>query len=462
MIKKNDVIRVDIESITNLGFGVGRCSGLVVFVSSAVTGDTADVKIIKVTSSYAVGRVEKFIKFSDIRTKDRCPCGACFGCAYKNITYEEELKIKKNDVTSAFLKSGLPDLKINDVIPCENIHRYRNKAQYPIAKDKNGNYIIGFYAPKSHRVTEARKCPLAPVEFEKIINTAADFFKKHDISVYNEEDGVGLLRHIYLRRGEVTGEILLTLVINGDALPFGEAFAEEIFKRHKDVVGVLLNINKKKTNVILGDKFITLKGRDHIYDILGGVKLKITAPSFYQVNHSAAEVLYAKAKELAAPKKSDILLDLYCGAGSVGLSMADSECTVYGIEIVESAVECARENASRAGYTNARFYMGDAKDSEKLLSEAESKEGKKILPDIIIFDPPRAGCDEKLLRYAAKLSPERIVYISCNPETLARDARILKSLGYGPQNVTPVDLFPGTGHVECVLNFENITKQTFR
>ena len=451
MIKKNDVIELDVNSITNLGFGVGRYDGLVVFVAGAVAGDVAKVKIIKITSSYAVGRVEKFIKNSEIRDTSRCNISGCQSCAYKQISYEYEKEIKEADVKEAFIKAGLGDVKIEKLVASPLCSEYRNKAQYTIAQDKNGRYIVGFYAPKSHRVTEASHCPLAPCVFGDILDTLVSFFEKHSVSVYSEKYNKGLLRHIYLRRGEVSGEILLTLVINGDTLPHSDELVKIIKDSYPDVVGILLNVNKKNTNVILGDKYVTLYGRDYIYDILCGVKLKITAPSFYQVNHGAAELLYKKARELAMPTKDDTLLDLYCGAGSIGLSMAKEAGELIGIEIVKSAVDCARENAKTNEIDNAKFYTGDATDCEKLLDNAERTLGRSIRPTVIILDPPRAGCDEKLIRYTSALSPKRIVYISCNPTTLARDCALFRKLGYLCGTVTPFDLFPLTGHVESVV-----------
>ncbi len=451
MLKKNQTVTLEITSITNLGFGVGRALGLVVFVAGAVLGDVAEVKIIKVASSYAVGRVEKFIKKSPLRVEGRCDVAACTSCAYKCISYEHELEIKRHDVAEAFVKAGLPEVEVADITASPEVSGYRNKAQYPIAKSKEGEYVIGFYAPKSHRVTEARYCPLTPAVFGEIINTVAAYFKKYDLSVFDEESGKGLLRHIYLRRGEVSGEILLTIVANGRSLPCSDELVAAVTEGFPDVVGILLNVNERKTNVILGDKYVTLYGRDYIFDTLGGVNLKITAPSFYQVNRAAADLLYAKAKELAAPTKDDLLLDLYCGAGSIGLSMAKEAREVIGIEIVDSAVKCANFNAENNGISNAKFYTGDAVDAEKLLLNAENERGEKIRPDIVVLDPPRAGCDEKLVRYVAQLAPKRIVYVSCNPQTLARDAVVFKKLGYMTSEVFAFDLFPATGHVESVV-----------
>ena len=314
-LKKNDCFVAEIIDITNLGFGVCKKDGQVVFVSGAVPGDVAEIKIIKVGSSYSVGRVERYITLSDKRVEGRCDNSLCRSCAYKCLSYEYEKELKEESVRQIFKKAGLPEVNIAPLVgsPCEK--EYRNKAQYPIAIDKNGEYIIGFYAPKSHRVTEAADCPLAPEIFPKIIEVLRGFFKEKSLSVYDEQSGEGLLRHIYLRRGEISCEVLLTLVINGDSLPCADELVSLMTENFPELVGILLNVNREDTNVVLGERFITLYGRDYIFDTLGGVALKITAPSFYQVNREAAELLYAKAKELAEPTKEDLLLDLYCGAG---------------------------------------------------------------------------------------------------------------------------------------------------
>ena len=449
--KKNDLFEGEIVDITNLGFGVAKHQGAVVFVAGCVPGDVCKIRIIKVGSSYSVGRAEEFVKRSTLRVEDRCDNKLCRSCAYKCLDYTYEKSLKEEAVRQIFKKSGLSEVEILPLVgsPCEL--RYRNKAQYPIARGKNGEYLIGFYAPKSHRVTEAAECPLAPEIFSKICESLREFFIEHNLSVYDEESGEGLLRHIYLRRGEISGEVLLTLVINGDSMPHADRLVQAVTEKFPEVVGILLNINKEDTNIILGDQFVTLYGRDYIFDTLGGVALKITAPSFYQVNHDAAELLYAKAKELANPTKDDLLLDLYCGAGSIGLSMADEAGEVIGVEIVESAVECAKFNAEINHIFNASFYAGDASDTKKILEPAERARGEKIKPDIVIFDPPRGGTTEELIEHISSLSPRKIVYISCNPATLARDMVVLKKYGYVGEEVTPFDLFPLTGHVESVV-----------
>ncbi len=450
LFKKNDIYTLNIEGMTNLGFGVARVDGRVIFVNGAVTGDEVEAKIIKTTSSYAVAKVEKLIKASEIRTDARCDARGCSSCAYKHIDYSHEIKIKERDVKEAFAKAGMPNVKVAPLVPSPELFGYRNKAQYPVSITKDGEYTVGFFAPKSHRVCEARHCPLAPKIFGEIIDVLCAFFKKHSFSVYDEGSGNGLIRHIYLRRGEVTGETLLTLVVTKDALPHSDELVKIITERFSDVVGILLNVNSEETNVILGEKFITLFGRDHIFDKLGGNMLKISAASFYQVNRGAAELLYRKAAELAEPSRDDVLLDLYCGAGSIGLSMANRVRELIGIEIVDAAVICAEENARANGADNAKFYTGDAANTERMLDNAENSLGRKIEPSIIVLDPPRAGCDERLIKYVSALSPKRIVYISCNPTTLARDCKLFEELGYTAGEVTPFDLFPMTGHRVCV------------
>ena len=456
-LKKNDVLTLNIEDITNLGFGVAKHCGQVIFVAGTVPGDVALGRIIKIASSYAVARVEEFIKRSERRTDSRCTLSACHSCAYKCLRYEDELALKEDGVRQVFKKSGLTDVKVLPIVPSPAERGYRNKAQYPVAKDKSGEYIIGFYAPKSHRVTEATNCPLAPDIFSEILNTVRAFLKKHNISVYNEESGSGLLRHIYLRRGEVSEEVLVTLVINGTSLPASDELVSVLCERFPDIVGIMLNENRENTNVILGERFVTLWGKDHITDTLAGVKLKVTAPSFYQVNHDCAELLYEKARSLADLTESDTLLDLYCGAGSIGLSMAKDCREVIGIEIVESAIECAKFNARENGITNASFYSGDATEAKRMLERAEQERGEKISPDVVILDPPRAGTSAELIEYIASLSPKKVVYISCNPTTLARDVVLMNRFCYFCDSVTPFDLFPATGHVESLVC---LTKQT--
>ena len=447
-LKKNDIITVTVDSITDLGFGVARHEGVVIFVSDTVPGDVAEVRIIKEESSYLIARLERLITASDKRTEGRCKEAKCRACAYKCLPYSYELSLKEDGVRRLFTPLGIECLPI---VGSVSESRYRNKAQYPIAKTKDG-YSVGFYAPHSHRVTPVSDCALAHPIFSEIINECKAFFTKYNLTVYNEETHEGLFRHIYLRRGEVSGEVLLTLVINGESIPHSKELVDAITSRFDSIVGILLNVNRDATNIVLGERYVTLFGRDHIFDTLAGVVLKITAPSFYQVNHDTAEVLYKEAKRLASPTKEDTVLDLFCGAGSIGLSMANDAREVIGIEIVDSAVRCANENAERNGISNAKFFTGDASETERLLLRAEGELGRKITADIIILDPPRGGCDERLISFASSLSPKKIVYISCNPKTLARDVKSFIEKGYVCSPVLPVDMFPGTGHVESVVS----------
>ncbi|MBR2343585.1 MAG: 23S rRNA (uracil(1939)-C(5))-methyltransferase RlmD [Clostridia bacterium] len=453
-MKKNDIYTVEITDMTNLGFGVAKIDGLVVFVSGAVTGDVAEVKIIKLQSSFAVARLLSIVKRSTLRLpegEERCTVPHCTSCAYRAMTYEAELAEKSGTVRAAFAKEGLSHIDILPIIPSPKLAHYRNKAQYPVSQLSEGEYVIGFYKPKSHTVCEAASCPAAPAVFSDIIEEIRRHLVRYNIPAYNEATGEGLIRHIYLRRGEVSREILLTLVLTRRTLPHSDELCAGLTRLFPDVKGILINVNDRATNVVLGDEYITLWGRDYIFDTLAGVRLKLTAPSFYQVNHGAAELLYKKARELAALSAGDTLLDLYSGVGSIGLSMAEDLGELIGVEIVPSAVECARENAEANEIQSARFFVGDAAVTERLLDGAERALGRKIEPDVIVVDPPRAGCDERLLRFIAERAPQRIVYISCNPSTLARDVRVLESLSYTAGGVTPVDLFPGTGHVETIV-----------
>jgi 23S rRNA (uracil1939-C5)-methyltransferase len=449
MLKKNDVLDLKIESMTNLGFGVAHHLGLVIFVSGAVTKERVLAKIIKLSSSYAVARMERILEPSPYRTDARCEYTKCHSCAYKNVLYSEECKIKENDVREAFHKEGL-SVTVMPLVKSPKEKEYRNKAQYPI-RLVGGEYTVGYFAPKSHRVCEARYCPLTPRVFGEICDVLCEYFKENSVSVYDENRESGLLRHVYIRRGEISGEIVLTIVINGKELPREDCLVRKITEKFSSVVGILINENERDTNVVLGEKYRTVFGRDFLYDTLAGTELKIMPAAFYQVNHGAAELLYAKARELAALEKSDTLLDLYCGTGSIGLSMAADCRELFGVDIVEASILCAKENARRAGIENAHFFTSNADRTEEILSEAQAVLGRKISPDVIILDPPRSGCGERAVQFVASLNSKRIVYISCNPTTLARDVKAFCELGYEYGELTPFDLFPQTGHVESVV-----------
>ncbi len=453
-MKKNQIIEVVTDDLNNLGFAVAHVDGMAVFVSGAVDGERLRVRIISVKRNYAVARTEELLTPSPHRITPLCPARGCGGCAYGMLDYAHELTLKRRSVLAAFRRVGMPATEVMPVRAVQGEEgyvttHYRNKAQYPVTQGADGSYIIGFYGAKSHRVAEAADCPLQPREFAALVETLRGFFETYRIPAYREESGEGLLRHIYLRRAHVNGEILLTLVINGKRMPHETELVACVREAHPAVAGILINVNTEDTNVICGTEYRTLWGRDHIVDELAGVRLRLAAPAFYQVNHDAAELLYAHAAALAELSGSERVLDLFCGCGSIGLSMAHAAREIIGVEIVPEAVECARLNAAESGISNARFFCGDAGDTDLLLKDAIA-DG---VPDVVVLDPPRKGCTPALLEKLAELSVSRIVYISCNAETLARDAKLLCERGYGMSAVTPFDLFPRTSHVECAAVF---------
>ena len=452
MPNKNERITLTVTDINNLGFGVGRApDGKVVFVAHTADGDVCEVEIIKSARDYAVGRLLRLITPSPHREAPHCSVRGCGGCTYTEIGYPHERELKRRTVEAAFCKAGVA-VTVGEVVSTGVVCGYRNKAQYPVQAGKDGQPVIGFFAPKTHRVTEAAHCPLTPPLFGEIVDTVREHMTKYGVRPYDEERGEGLLRHIYLRAAEGCREVLLTLVVTSPEYPAADRLVELLTARFPALVGVLLNINKKATNVILGNEYRTLFGRDYIFDTLAGVRLKIAPAAFYQVNRAAAELLYRKAAELAALSGDEVLLDLYCGAGSIGLSMADRVRRLFGIEIVPEAIACARENAAAAGIENATFAVGDAATTGAILRRHGIER-----PDVIILDPPRAGADTALLDTIDALSPSRLVYISCNPATLARDVAYLIQKGFVPGKVTPFDLFPRTGHVESLVCLQRQT-----
>lgn len=453
MLQKNAVYTVDITDMNFLGFGVTKIDGIAVFVGGAVTGDHARIKIIKTAKNYCIARCEEVLVPSLHRTEENCPVSrACGGCAFRAVTYGYEKELKENSVRQSFLKQGMRDVTVAPLTHADRLSHYRNKGQYPVQKNASGEIVIGFFAAKSHRVLDCAGCDLQSEAFAPIIEEIRAFLTENHISIYDEESGEGLVRHIYLRIGEKNGEIMLCLVLNGDKLPDEDAFIRRMTEKFPAIRSLYVNTNTKNTNVVLGDKFRLLAGNAYIEDILCSVKLRITPQSFYQVNRDAAELLYEKAAELADFRGDELLLDLYCGIGSIGLSMAHKVKKLIGIEVVPSAIECAKINAAENGITNASFYCGDAADAEKLLASAKAAEGE-FTPDVVVLDPPRKGCAEELLAFVARLGVERIVYISCNSETLARDAKFLTENGYTMDKVYPFDLFCRTGHCECVTRF---------
>ncbi len=446
-MRKGDTLELDVIDINNLGCGVARHDGKVVFIKGAVTGDKIRALVIKDNKSYAVARLEEVIAPSPFRMDgDFCHAAlSCGGCVYRHITYEHEKEIKYNHVRSAFAKAGLGDVVILPVMSTGKIYGYRNKGQYPVCSTKSG-MRSGFYASKTHNIVAVDNCAIQCPEFAHITRRVCELCDKFGISAYDEGTGNGLLRHIYLRVAEKTGEMMLCLVVNGSYLPCEAELTRELAQDFPRLVSIMLNKNTENTNVVLGKEYRVLFGKDHIEDILCGLRFRISADSFYQINRDGAELLYGIAASLAGLTGKETVADLYCGTGTIGLSMADRAQKLVGIEIVGAAVECAKQNAEYNGISNAEFFCGDASSAQTILDCTKGK-----CPDVVILDPPRKGSTTELVDCLARLGVPKIVYVSCDPTTLARDCAWFKNAGYEIGNVQPVDMFPRTGHVESVV-----------
>ena len=445
-MKKNDEYIVDIIDNGMDGEGIAKIDNFTVFVEGAIKGEQVKILIVKVLTSHAYGKILEIIKKSENRVEPDCATyKRCGGCSLRHIEYEETLNMKKrkveNLVSKTFGKEN--NIKVENTIGMGIPYNYRNKAQYPVGLDKTGEPIIGVYAQRTHEIIQMKECLIQNEEAEKIAFTIYKFVKEKNIPVYNEKTGEGLLRHIVIKVGIYTHEIMCILVVNGKKIPY-ETELVEMLVREYNVKTVVKNINMKNTNVILGYENIVLHGDGYIYDLLGGYTFKISPMSFYQVNPVQAEVLYNIAIEKAELNKDDILFDLYCGIGTIGICAASYAKKVYGIEIVEQAIEDAKENARINNVENIEFFAGDV---EKIFSNLMEK--KQVYPDVIIVDPPRKGLDNNTINNILAVKPKKVVYISCNPATMVRDMKLL-SENYEIGNIQPVDMFPFTSHVECV------------
>lgn len=453
-LKKNDIIRLEITGMTSQGSGVGRYEGIAIFVAASAIADVLDVRIIKTSKNYAIGKIESIITPSEARITPDCPVsGSCGGCTYRHIDYGEELKIKRQKVLDAVTRiGGLDGEIVGNIVGAPDCNGYRNKAQLPIGTDRDGNYIAGFYAFHSHRIIDSKSCLLQPPIFAKVCDVFrkwCDIFKP---SVYNELTHKGLLRHLYIRYGEASGDVMVCLVLNGEKAEGERQLAEMLKSEINGFKSLIININRDKTNVILGDRCRTVYGDEYITDTLCGLKFNLSPLSFYQVNRTQAQRLYETAAEYAALSGDEILLDLYCGTGTIGLSMAKNARKLIGVEIIPQAIENARENAKNNGITNAEFICGDAaKAAEELKHRGET-------PDVIIVDPPRKGLAAELIDTISNFDPKRVVYVSCDCATLARDIKLFGEKGYCVQKLTPVDLFPRTAHVESVVLMSRVDK----
>ncbi len=440
-MQKNQEYILDISATSSDGSGIGRVDGMAVFVPLTAVGDKAKVKILKVKKTYAYGKLIALIKPSQNRIENNCTAfNQCGGCVYRHISYDAEKALKQNTVYENIKRIGGIDMPPKAIIT-DKSERYRNKVQSPISLD----YKAGFYAVHSHRIIPCEDCLLQPEIFGRITDFVTGWARKNDISVYDETSHTGFLRHIYIRRGEKTGEIMVCIVANGEILPESDSLIDGLLCLCGDSLkSVVLNVNKKDTNVILGDRCKNIYGDGYITDILCGVKVRLSALSFYQVNSVMAEKLYNKAYEYASPENKNII-DLYCGAGTIGLSMAKEAKSIIGVEIIPEAIKDAEYNAKLNGIENARFICADATEAAKQLA----KEG--ITADTVIVDPPRKGCSIEVINTIADdFKPQSVVYVSCDSATLARDIKIFSEKGYKLVEYTPCDLFPRTAHVETI------------
>lgn len=448
-LKKNNEYEIEITGVTSEGSGVGRIENIAVFVPNTAIGDICKIVIVKVNKSYCFGKCIEIISPSRDRIESYCRAfPVCGGCCYKHISYQAELKLKQELVQSTFARIGGFEIEVENII-FGDFERYRNKAQYPVGADGENDYISGFYAKRSHRIVACDDCMLQPLLFNEIKNTVLKEAKQNNIAAYNEMDGSGILRHIYIRAAEETNEIMLCLVVNSYDFNY-KNLVDAVVRQFPNIVSVVLNLNDKKTNVILGENCKTVYGKGYITDILCGIKVNINPLSFYQVNRRQAEKLYLKALEKAELKTSDDLIDLYCGAGTIGLAAAHRVKSLIGIEVIPQAIENAKENARQNGIENAEFICADASQAAVELAE------RGQAPDVIIVDPPRKGMTEDVIEAMIKMNPDRIVMISCDVATAARDCKLLCAEKYELKSITPVDMFPRTHHVESVVMMSKV------
>ncbi len=453
MLEKNQQHTALITDVTNEGNGVCHIENMAVFVAGAIIGDEINLKIVKVLKNYAFGIILDIIKPSDYRIDSDCEYyKKCGGCTFRHISYEAECEIKNNFVKNAFVRMNGLNPEFEDFLPSENMNCYRNKVQYPVSKN-NSEIVSGFYSPRSHRVVPLKKCMLQPDIFQQITDDVIEYIKMNKIPVYNEENNSGIIRHIYIRQGYYTKEIMLCIITRKDINHDLKKMCSIITKKYPDIKSIIMNINPDKTNVITGKNCITLYGSDTITDIMCGNKIEISPLSFYQVNTPQAEKLYKIAENYLEPDNKNII-DLYCGAGTIGLSMAKRAKKITGIEIIPQAIENAKNNAKLNSITNADFICGDA---GRIFSAFGSKSNESEI-DAIIIDPPRKGCDELTLNSIIKSGCKRVVMISCNPSTAGRDCKILSENGYDVLKVRGVDMFPRTSHVECVVLMSRVEK----
>ncbi|KAB8130118.1 23S rRNA (uracil(1939)-C(5))-methyltransferase RlmD [Gracilibacillus oryzae] len=449
-VKKNEIIELHFEDITHEGAGVGKVNGFPLFVPYALPGEKAKVKVINVKKNFGFGKLIETLHVSEERVVP--PCNVyykCGGCQLQHMSYKMQLEMKQNQVKNALKKIGhIEGIPIHETIGMEDPWRYRNKVQIPVGA-KDGNLITGFYRKRSHDIIEdMERCIITDEVNDRMVDAVRETADRLGISAYNEENHQGVLRHIMVRSGKVTNETMIVIVTRKEKVPELKQLIKEITNTYPEVKSIVQNINAEKTNVILGKKTKLLWGTEYIYDEIGEVRFAISAKSFYQVNPLQTKKLYDKAMEYAALTGNETVIDAYCGIGTISLFLAKKAKKVYGVEVVPEAISDAKANAKLNGIENAEFFVGQA---EKVMPWWKAQ---GLNPDVIVVDPPRKGCDEQFLQAMIEMKPDRIVYVSCNPSTLARDLRFLEDGGYDTKEVQPVDMFPQTTHCEAVVRIE--------
>lgn len=447
-LEKGSIYTAVIDGYSSEGLGIARVNGAVVFVPHAVRGEEIDLRITKVMKTSCAGEIVKIHNPSPERMEPECPyAGKCGGCAYRHLTYPEELWAKRQRVQDALTRIGGLELTVEEILGAKNPEHYRNKSQYPVGADGS----IGFFQARTHKVVPIRRCLIQTETADRTAQAVGEWMRRYKISAYDETTGKGLVRHVCVRVNR-KGESLCCVVVNGNKVPREPELAAYVTAAVSHTVGVLLNSNTRRGNVILGDKYRTLFGRNYLMDTLCGLKFKLSMPSFYQVNRDQAEALYGKALEFAGLTGNETVLDLYCGIGTITLCLAKAAKRVIGAEIVPPAIRDAKENALRNHVENAEFFCGDAADI------AAKLESDGLRPDVVTVDPPRKGLAPEVIASVAAMGPEKVVYVSCDPATLGRDVKIFREFGYEAKRAAAVDMFPGTAHVEtvCLLSKLNV------
>ena len=452
--RKNDLLTLEIVDCGTDGEGIGKADGFTVFVKDAVIGDIVSAKIMKAKKNYGYARLMEVIKPSPFRVKPVCPSARqCGGCQLQALSYEQQLVFKEKKIRGNLERiGGFTEIPMEPVIGMEDPWHYRNKAQFPVGRNKEGKLVTGFYAGRTHVIIENRDCALGVPQNKEVLDRVLRHMERYQIEPYDEKTGKGLVRHIFIRYGFYSGEVMVCLILNGTAVPH----QRELIASLREIPGmtsISLNVNRKKTNVILGDQMKVLWGQGYITDRIGDISYQISPLSFFQVNPRQTVKLYSKAMEYADLHGEETVWDLYCGIGTISLFLAQKAKFVRGVEIVPQAVEDARKNAELNGIRNAEFYTGKAEEVlPEYYEKYEREHGEKARADVIVVDPPRKGCDETLLDTIVKMQPNRVVYVSCDSATLARDLRYLCDRGYRLEKICGTDMFPQSVHVETIVS----------